>query len=274
MSEQRIEPHKVTKPIQLLAAWLVGLCVLNVTFLGAAAVFKESKLASFILIGAAVLNVPVFLYSLFLLQTKYRPEMQEDTFYSTYLNRNTNAEVEIVKPSLKDRRLDDLRAEIILLRNQISHLNIQQQASGTYESCPQGLSDWNMCRIALNDLHPDFLAIRKALKTANIPVMSIFGTVNKSEPPEKLVLSVDVDSSDILLLRKALKELLKFSFDGISLTERNPDIGEEEHIYVGSYGFGDGYAPITDELRDLVESGIDPIDIKYHVSKNLIKPVQ
>ena len=194
MSEQRIEPHKVTKPIQLLAAWLAGPLRPQCNILRCwQPVFKESKLASFILIGVAVLNVPVFLYSLFLLQTKYRPEMQEDTFYSTYLNRNTNAEVEIVKPSLKDRRLDDLRAEIILLRNQISHLNIQQQASGTYESCPQGLSDWNMCRIALNDLHPDFLAIRKALKTANIPECQSSAQSTNQSRQEKLVLSVDVE---------------------------------------------------------------------------------
>lgn len=40
---------------------------------------------------AAVANVPIFILSLFLLQTKFRPEMQEDSFYSQHLERKYSA---------------------------------------------------------------------------------------------------------------------------------------------------------------------------------------
>ncbi|MCH8274093.1 MAG: hypothetical protein IH851_04825 [Armatimonadetes bacterium] len=81
----RITPHRITKPIQLLAAWLAGLAIVDASFLTAAASIQTPGWASGVLVVAAVVNVPVFLLSLFLLQTKFRPEMQDDTYYSKYL---------------------------------------------------------------------------------------------------------------------------------------------------------------------------------------------
>ena len=81
----KIEPHRITKPIQLLAAWLLGLIIVNGTFLVAAAQITKPDWASACLAIASIVNVPLFLISIFLLQTKFRPEMQEDTFYSKYL---------------------------------------------------------------------------------------------------------------------------------------------------------------------------------------------
>lgn len=37
------------------------------------------------LVIASVVNVPVFIFALFLLQTKFRPQMQEDSYYAKYL---------------------------------------------------------------------------------------------------------------------------------------------------------------------------------------------
>jgi hypothetical protein len=270
MNDHRIEAHKVTKPIQLLAAWLVGLCVLDSAFLVAAAAFKEVPLACGILISAAVLNVPVFLYSLFLLQTKYRPEMQEDTYYATYLDKNTNRAVEVMKPSFRDARVDELCEEISLLRNQITHLNSPTVISGHGPNAHR-TSDWDECRIALNDNHPDFWAIRKALKAASIPVAAIFGAVDGNGVPQKFVLAVNVDA-DPQLLQRALQELLKFSFEGIKLCERVQGSDQTEDIYAGSYALQEGYALITDELRRLIESGLEPLDLAVYVSKHIEKP--
>ena len=36
MAHQKIEPHRVTKPIQLLAAWLIGMIVVESLLLTAA----------------------------------------------------------------------------------------------------------------------------------------------------------------------------------------------------------------------------------------------
>jgi len=82
-----IVPHRITKPIQLLAAWLAGLAIVNGSFLSAAGLLHSPTWLPALLTIAAVLNVPLFIVSLFLLQTKFRPEMQEDTYYSKWLER-------------------------------------------------------------------------------------------------------------------------------------------------------------------------------------------
>src|SRR5438128_2077379 len=87
MSDQRINPSSVTKPIQLLAAWLVGLIAINGSFLGAASYITRPEWAAGLLVIAAIADVPIFLACLFLLQTKFRPEMQEDEFYWRYLEK-------------------------------------------------------------------------------------------------------------------------------------------------------------------------------------------
>ncbi len=89
MQEHKISPEKITKPIQLLAAWLIGLLLLVSTLLAASGTVKEPDwLPAFFGISAVAI-IPVFLVLIFLLQTKYRPEMQEDSYYSKYLNQKT-----------------------------------------------------------------------------------------------------------------------------------------------------------------------------------------
>lgn len=55
--EQKIEPHKVTKPIQLLAAWLVGLVLINGSFLTAAAKINTPVWIVPTLVIASIVNV-------------------------------------------------------------------------------------------------------------------------------------------------------------------------------------------------------------------------
>ncbi len=113
MSNPEIVPHKITKPIQLLAAWLAGLAVINGSFLTAAGLLHSPQWLSVVLTFAAVLNVPMFIISLFLLQTKFRPEMQEDTFYSKYLERKYSPSS--VQPNIIDieKQLSHLADEIV-----------------------------------------------------------------------------------------------------------------------------------------------------------------
>lgn len=87
MSETKIVPEKITRPIQLLAAWLIGLIVIDGAFLTAASQIENPNWAAGVLVLASVINVPLFLISIFLLQTKFRPEMQEDVYYSKYLEQ-------------------------------------------------------------------------------------------------------------------------------------------------------------------------------------------
>ena len=116
MTQQKIEAHRITKPIQLLAAWLVGLSVVNITFLTAAATICSPTWIPALLSIASVVNVPVFVISIFILQTKFRPEMQEDSYYSDYLNRKTLSD-----GSSKESR-EEINKRIESLSNKISEL--------------------------------------------------------------------------------------------------------------------------------------------------------
>src|SRR5437867_4713200 len=110
MAKQQLEAHRVTKPIQLLAAWLVGLISTDAAFLTAARWLTAPSWVPAVLVIAAVINVPLFLICIFLLQTKFRPEMQEDTYYSKYLEKRqgTNTiefaatEIEVIRRQLLD----------------------------------------------------------------------------------------------------------------------------------------------------------------------------
>lgn len=117
MEKQQISPEKITKPMQLLGAWLVGLLSVDVSFLFAATNIGTSAWQSSALVIAAIVNVPIFIGALFMLQTKFRPELQEDSFYSSYLNSKTN---EIVKVPKKDIQLEEIEKRIEALEKRKS----------------------------------------------------------------------------------------------------------------------------------------------------------
>ncbi|NKC13034.1 MAG: hypothetical protein GKR94_12770 [Gammaproteobacteria bacterium] len=85
MAKQKFSPEKITSPIQLLAVWFVSLIALDGAFLGAAATITAPDWLLVVLVVAAVLNVPIFLGCMFLLQTRFRAELQSDEHYSTYI---------------------------------------------------------------------------------------------------------------------------------------------------------------------------------------------
>lgn len=91
MSQQKIDPGKITSPIQLLAAWFVALIVLDGAFLTAAGVVSSPAWLPTVLVFAAIFNVPLFLACMFLLQTRFRAEMQSDEHYAQYLRDKEKA---------------------------------------------------------------------------------------------------------------------------------------------------------------------------------------
>ena len=95
MSESKLQPATITKPMQLLAAWLVGLLAIDSCFLLAASRHPSGSMEAMALTWAAIANVPVFLGALFLLQTRFRPELQEDLYYSTYISQKTNQAISV-----------------------------------------------------------------------------------------------------------------------------------------------------------------------------------
>jgi len=87
MAETNIEPHRITKPIQLLAVWFSALVLIDSAFLIASAKIATPAWIAPMLSIAAVTFVPVFLLAVFLMQTIFRPQLQDDSHYSDWLKR-------------------------------------------------------------------------------------------------------------------------------------------------------------------------------------------
>jgi hypothetical protein len=189
-SNQKIPVEKVTKPIQLLAAWLTGLIVVNVAFLTAANTLSEPTWAKGLLIIAAVINVPLFLISIFLLQTKFRPEMQEDSFYSKYLESKTG----MVRQPVSNNQLSKLKEELYTANSETLKLisSMQQEIKGLTFNVVDGkaealpapnndvleqeirhakeASSWNQCQVRLNRI----MASKNDFKKCLIEIISLF----------------------------------------------------------------------------------------------------
>ena len=133
--QEGFNAQTITKPIQLLAAWLVGLIFVNGTFLITAQAFNSIEWLAATLVIASVVNVPLFLIALFILQTKFRPEIQEDHYYSQYIKDKLGRNVvdrprnhEIVHiPKITDNNIesDSLWSRVKIMFN--PHLNVSDK---------------------------------------------------------------------------------------------------------------------------------------------------
>ncbi len=269
MSEQKIQPHNVTKPIQLLAAWLVGLILINGSFLGAAKVITAPDWAAGLLVIAAVINVPVFLILIFFLQTKFRAELQEDTYYSKHLDKITGARKE--KAPKNDDFINTLK-EI----QESSHDQFEQ-ISKNLEDVSKSLSEVNSTsfdtqsvieklsktkesieyierekykrsiKIAINEKIPSYHDITKKLVQSGFSINYIFGR----KKPESLTISY---LSDIKkeYLAEIYMILEPYGFNRIDYagSRSSPD---KSDIYIGSY---------VDEFPDAEPSVVIDGDIK------------
>lgn len=293
MREPKIEAHRVTKPIQLLAAWLVGLIAVDGAFLTGAAMIEAPAWIAGALVIAAIVNVPLFLIALFVLQTRYRPEMQEDTFYSKYLDSQSarvsvegvSAEVATIRADLSESTqrtlalVDGLQGQIAGISQSLQHAaqirgpesgavpnvnELERMISASTEAIAntRQLAGWERYKISLNDLLPEHERIQAALEEASIRVDARFGSTSaQPERPRKKILSfgpkVGMDHV------RAMYELLApFGFDHLSYSDREMSTGQ---IYIGSYIYrSNPSAPkvVTNELNSLLadpETSIDTL---------------
>ncbi len=256
MNELKIEPQKVTKPIQLLAAWLVGLVLTNSTFLLSATQMAEGSWQKGALVISAIVNVPIFLIALFVLQTRFRAELQEDTYYSEYLSKKTSAAIRIDTDASQDAKLHDLEKRVA---------NLTEQASSVREPSKSDAIDWFNWPVALNQKHPRFMEIRSALREAGIPLATIFG--NQENIPKKWIVSLSYQLPFSHTV-KILQTVLAYGFDGIQFWTPQQKAGEDEDVYIGSYGDG-SYAQITDQLFALLKTEIEPVDLRFYYTQHM-----
>ncbi|MEP0073168.1 MAG: hypothetical protein ABJE79_10720 [Marinomonas sp.] len=254
MSEQKINPNQVTKPIQLLAAWLVGLILINGSFLGAARAISNPDWAPGLLVIAAVLNVPIFLILIFFLQTKFRAELQEDTFYSKHLEKVTGTTKE--KPTQSESFLNQLKKlekkndhKVEELAKNIESISVSlEQNNKSNDNLENVLSKLNETRntltkfeaqkiksttkIAINDLLPSYKEIAKKLVLSGYSISDTFGsTSEKKEFPRSLTISYTSN-----LPKSSLKEIYELTKDyGFNRIDYDYDDLEEANIFIGSY---------------------------------------
>lgn len=254
-TDQKIKPEKVTKPIQLLAAWLIGLIVVNGSFLTTASILEQGSWEKSLLVIASVVNVPLFLAAMFLLQTKFRPELQEDLFYSQYLDKRTNTVVAVAKD-------DKIESELIFIKNQLLSLQSSSMPKSNEEEKERSLNKTLLgttWRISINYTLDNFREINKRLRENDISVTNTFGSPNNVKPDQKvLALSRRVDF-------KSKVQIILLAWEwGFKVYEYYDAVDEEvikEEILIGSYGTGE--IPITDELIDLLKSDPNWLDFVY-----------
>jgi len=87
MATPKIEPSKITRPFQLLAVWIAGLIILVGIFVGAAAKITNPAWLPVLFSITAVTIVPLFALLVFVMQTKFRPQLQDDPHFSKWLEQ-------------------------------------------------------------------------------------------------------------------------------------------------------------------------------------------
>ncbi|MBH0087099.1 hypothetical protein I6E84_12830 [Psychrobacter sp. SCQQ22] len=272
MSEQRINPHQVTKPIQLLAAWLVGLILINGSFLGAAHLITTPDWVPGLLVFAAVINVPVFLGLIFFLQTKFRAELQEDTFYSKHLEKITGG----ARKSSKDEdeflsylkiyensnnnKIQELSKSINSIESIVSTISNNRDSSIDIKAIFEKLNEAkntlseaeiiknkNITKIALNDLVTNYKEIATDLVKSGYKISETFGSSSHTKTAPKYLTISFTDNINKPALAELYALVKKYGFNRIDFSEG--DIGDSD-IYIGSY-----IDDFTDERNSILISG-------------------
>ncbi len=252
MKSTEIQAQNVTKPIQLLAAWLVGLIAINGSFLGAANLITTPSWAAGLLVIASIVNVPLFLFLIFFLQTKFRAELQEDSFYSKHLDKVTGSnhsnenslkaavqedfqkaqrenaenfeaiqkELKSVMQSLNDRSNNSdnskLEKQVIEAQSRVAQLESNSKKFAV--------------RLSVNKMLDQFNTISHKLTNAGFVVGDIFG---KDKLNSKAISYLD--GIDKALLLEIINILKPFGFDRIDYDPDDNGFARNSKAYIGSY---------------------------------------
>lgn len=265
MADQKIEPHRITKPIQLLAAWLVGLILTDSIFLTATLSLDAQSWERGALVIASIFNVPLFLGALFLLQTKFRPELQEDTYYHEYISKKSADILKIDKNTAQENRLSEVERKL----HQITELRLPHSPQENANTESHEL-DWRGWQVSINCLHPNYKKIKDSLNSSGIPIASTIGNRLTKAIPEAWTISLNpiMPASH---KSQILKVVLPFGFDGIELYSPVPEAGETEDVYIGGYGVGN-YSKITPDLFELLDDEVSDAELSTYCINNQVNP--
>ena len=129
MTNHNIKPEKVTTPIQLLAVWFIALLLLTGSFFATATQIEEPKWVSPLLVISGIILVLIFVVLIFLMQTKFRPEMLAGNEYLQYIdkkfknfkpeNLDENSVDKVDDSSLEEQRISEYQSSVGLF---LTHL--------------------------------------------------------------------------------------------------------------------------------------------------------
>ncbi|QUH25556.1 hypothetical protein [Serpentinicella alkaliphila] len=258
--KSQIEPHKVTKPIQLLACWLVGLILVNGSFLTSAVMIKQPDWIINVLVVASVINVPIFLICIFLLQTRFRPEMQEDQFYSQYIDKKFgNSKREVTPDAIESIRkvtsnnydtliqmIEELEKNQNEISTQLNKFNKEENLDFMFNGELLKSKIINVVKpekpkiffenktVSLNAKLNIFNELARAFKANRIPVHEIFG---REEPLNFLISFGDGFSTEEIIT--ILNSVQSISDGYIAYAHDEYELDQYKNkVLIGSYGEG------------------------------------
>lgn len=278
--DQKFEAHRINKPIQLLAAWLVGLTFVNTSFLTTASIIADPPWIRIALVVAAIVNVPVFISCIFLLQTKFRPEMQEDNFYSEHLKRKYNSitgKTEVYSQETLELKseIKDMIANYIKLNKTVTELKgklLLQVCGDSFTNSGDQLVEsvgdrktptkysWDDIRIEINDLVPQYKNIRELLKAHGIKISNTFGKSSEDKKiPEKLVLSIGLNIP-MRNIQEMISILKDHGLDSIDYVDYYQDYYDSciSTFYIGSYAYEEEDIDLITLDDNLINTLLDP----------------
>ena len=243
--KQHIQAEKITKPIQLLAAWLIGLILIDGSFLVAAKSIEQPAWISGALVIASIVNVPIFLISIFLLQTRYRPEMQEDSFYSQYLATKTGLIITGNQNASLDASVHITSSPEVAIPHNITEENDNTQDSNI---------SWDSYRIRVNKYLSESNKIKLSLLKKNIPIYDLFGNKDLALPDPPIVLIGSGFTNKHI--KSILDSLVDFHIKNIAFAEAEGEFARYENIVlIGSYSSEHGGLSLSDAI-ELLDSNI------------------
>ena len=112
MTQPEFKPHKISKGIQLPGFWLAAIIIISGAFLLAATNIEDPGWVRPTLVIAAVFLVVLGLIAVFLLQTKFRPLLQDDKYYNKWLSTvtsNERPENDIIPSVVESEELKEIK---------------------------------------------------------------------------------------------------------------------------------------------------------------------
>ncbi|MBW1297830.1 hypothetical protein [Aquimarina litoralis] len=282
MSQNNIKPDKITKPIQLLAAWLLGLIILVGVLITAATLVKEPAWLPVFFSISAVLIIPVFLFLIFQLQTRYRPQMQEDQYYSEYLNQNTMTVESEANEELKNsitKTINHKIKELAKLQDK-QLIEINDRINSLIPKSDQPIDNFPVSDkffktdktfVNLNQNLEKLDKIEELLNYLNVFSINIFGNNVEHKPPSIFLLSFG-EEVDFDFLRVLIKELIPYGLIAIANISSN---WRKNDIYIGSYAYRDKYKKpvpilkISDKVLSTMEEFTNTKSFSEYVERNV-----